>query len=39
VVGIWQVQNHPAYFKTASQAGKRLLSTFLKPIMIPAMFY
>jgi MFS family permease len=39
VLGIWQIQHHKGYFKTASQSCKRLLSTFLKPIMIPAMLY
>jgi MFS family permease len=39
VVGIWQIQHHKGYFKTASHSCKRLLSTFLKPIIIPAMFY
>ncbi|KAH5586548.1 hypothetical protein HBI24_079490 [Parastagonospora nodorum] len=39
VIGIWQVQHHTGYFKTASQACQRLLSAFLKPIIIPAMFY
>jgi MFS family permease len=39
VVGIWQIQHHIGYFKTGSESCKRLLSTFLKPIMIPAMFY
>ena len=39
VVGIWQIQNHAGYFKTFWHCCKRLVSTFLKPIMIPAMVY
>jgi MFS family permease len=39
VLGIWQIQHHTGYFKTASHACKRLLSTFLKPIVVPAMLY
>ncbi|OAL52632.1 MFS general substrate transporter [Pyrenochaeta sp. DS3sAY3a] len=39
VLGIWQVQNHSGYFKTGWHCCSRLLSTFLKPIIIPAMVY
>jgi hypothetical protein len=39
VVGIWQIQHHTGYFKTAWHCCARLLSTFLKPIIIPAMIY
>jgi MFS family permease len=39
VFGMWQIQNHKGYFKTASHACRRLLSTFLKPIVLPTMLY
>jgi MFS family permease len=39
VVGIWQIRNHSGYFKTFWHCCKRLLSTFFKPIIIPAMLY
>jgi MFS family permease len=39
VIGIWQIHNHTGYFKTALHACKRLLSTFLKPIVVPSMLY
>jgi hypothetical protein len=39
VIGIWQIQHHTGYFKTLWQCCARLLSTFLKPIIIPAMVY
>ncbi|KAH7119787.1 major facilitator superfamily domain-containing protein [Dendryphion nanum] len=39
VIGVWQIQHHTGYFKTAGQSCKRLASTFIKPIIIPAMLY
>jgi predicted MFS family arabinose efflux permease len=39
IVGIWQIQNHKGYFKSLGHCCGRLLSTFLKPIIIPTMFY
>ncbi|CAI6331879.1 unnamed protein product [Periconia digitata] len=39
VVGIWQIKHHKGYFTTLSHSCRRLLSTFLKPIIIPAMLY
>ncbi|KAF2741843.1 MFS general substrate transporter [Sporormia fimetaria CBS 119925] len=39
VVGIWQIQHHSGYFRSLEHCCYRLLSTFLKPIMIPAMVY
>ncbi|KAF2269664.1 MFS general substrate transporter [Lojkania enalia] len=39
IVGIWQIQHHKGYFKTLAHSCTRLVSTFLKPIIIPAMIY
>lgn len=39
IVGIWQIQHHQGYFKGGWHCCRRLLSTFLKPIIIPAMIY
>ena len=39
IVGVWQIRYHKNYFKTFSHCLNRLLFTFLKPIIIPAMFY
>lgn len=39
MVGIWQIQNHKGYFMTCWHCCSRLLSTFLKPIMLLAMIY
>ena len=39
IIGIWQIQHHHGYFKTLWHSCSRLLSTFLKPIIIPAMLY
>ena len=39
VLGIWQIKNHKGYFRSLTQCIKRLVSTFLKPLVIPAMFY
>lgn len=39
VLGIWQIQHHKDYFKSLKYSCSRLLSTFLKPIIIPIMFY
>jgi MFS family permease len=39
VVGIWQIQHHRGYFKTVAHSVTRLVKTFLRPIIIPTMFY
>ncbi|KAI9810481.1 MAG: hypothetical protein M1827_006257 [Pycnora praestabilis] len=40
IIGIWQIQNHKAAgFFTVLSSFNRLLSTFLKPVIIPSMLY
>ncbi|OCL04421.1 MFS general substrate transporter [Glonium stellatum] len=39
VLGIWQIKHHSGYSKTLWHCCKRLISTFLKPIIIPTMLY
>jgi len=39
IVGLWQIRVHFGYFGTFAKSCQRLLSVFLKPIMIPIMIY
>ena len=39
VLGVWQIKNHKGYFRPLLYCLRRLLSTFLKPIIIPIMLY